>query len=104
MDATLFEQLLPALVLLLVWLILSRMPPSFWRSSLDLLERLGNELAHGFGRERWLRKPVFSAETVRGKEAELVRVRLPHKAPHARLVLALLALLVVGLLVWWLTH
>jgi len=105
MDATLFEQLLPAAVLLLVWLIASsRVPPSFWRDSIDLLDRLGNELRHGFGRGRWARQPVFSAETIRGKEAEFRRRRLPRKTPRAGLVLALCALLVVGVLVWWLTR
>lgn len=105
MDATLFEQLLPVLVLLLVWLIASsRLPPSFWRDSLDLLDRLGNELGYGFGRVRRSRLPVFSAETIRGKEAEFIRDRLPHKAPQARLVFTLVALLVVGVLVWWLTR
>jgi hypothetical protein len=105
MDATLFERLLPAAVLLLVWLVVStRVPPSFWRDSLELLDRLGNELRHGLGRGRWARLPVFSAETIRGKEAEFLRDRLPRKTPRVGMVLALCALLVTGVLVWWYTR
>jgi hypothetical protein len=45
--------------------------------------------------------PVFSAETVNGKEAEFIRERLPRKTPLALLALALL---VFGVFVWWLTR
>ena len=47
------------------------------------------------------RLPVFSAETVHGKEAEFIRERLPRKAPRARY---LLLLLFIGVLLWWLTR
>ena len=101
MDQTLF----PAFVLLalVVCLLLSlRDPPSFWRQLHDQIERLGNELDRHVDRDRWVRRlPVFSAETVRGKEAEFIRDRLPRKAPRARL---LFALLFIGVLVWWLTR
>jgi hypothetical protein len=103
MDATLFELLLPAAVLLLVWLIVSsRVPPSFWRNSRELLDRLGNELRHSH--DRSVRRPVFSAETIRGRESELRRLRLARKTPRAGFGLALGALLVAGVLVWWLTR
>ena len=101
MDST----LLPALVLLgivVVFVASLRDPPSFWRQLHDHLEQLGNELDRHVDRDRWVRRlPVFSAETVRGKEAEFIRDRLPRKAPRARLVFALLF---VGVLVWWLTR
>ena len=48
------------------------------------LDRLGNELGHGRSRSLGARLPVFSAETIRGKEAEFIRERLPRKAPRAR--------------------
>jgi|SRR5688572_17691893 hypothetical protein len=96
---------LPSLVLVavLAWMIFSRRdPPSFWRQLRGQLEQLGNELDRRVDRERWLRRlPVYSAETVRGKEAEFIRERLPRKAPRAR-YLALL--LLIGVLVWWLTR
>jgi len=96
---------LPALVLLaaLVWLIATPPePPSFWRQLRHQLDQLGNELDRRIDRERWVRRlPVYSAETVRGKEAEFIRERLPRKAPRARFVLLLFLL---GVLVWWLTR
>ena len=98
LDAT----LLPALVLL-AWVLLTRRePPSFWGQVRDQLNQLGNELDRRFDRDRWVRRlPVFSAETVRGKEAEFIRERLPRKAPRARFVLLLF---LIGVLVWWLTR
>jgi len=84
-------------------LILSlRDPPSFWRQLRGHLDQLGNELDRHVDRDRWMRRlPVFSAETVRGKEAEFIRDRLPRKAPRARFVVLLL---LGGVLVWWLTR
>jgi hypothetical protein len=43
--------------------------------------------------------PVFSAETVQGKEAEFIRDRLPHRFPFW---LALAALLIFAAVAWWL--
>ena len=101
LDPTFF----PALVLLavLVWIMLApREPPSFWRQFRDQLDQLSNELDRRIDRERWVRRlPVYSAETVRGKEAEFIRERLPRKAPRARFVLLLF---LIGVLVWWLTR
>jgi hypothetical protein len=60
------------------------------------------------GRAPWLRQldrelrewlPVFSAETIRGREAEFIRDRLPKQAPTAIVVLS--ALLVMAAVVWW---
>jgi len=99
MDPT----LLPAFVLLVLVVALVssvRDPPSFWRQLREQIDQLGNELDRHFDRDRWVRRlPVYSAETVRGKEAEFIRERVPHKAPRARYVLLLL---LIGVLVWWL--
>jgi hypothetical protein len=98
-------ELVPSLVLaaVLAWIIFGqRPPPSFWRQLHGHLEQLGNEVDRRFDRDRWVRRlPVFSAETIRGKEAEFLRERLPRKAPRARFVLALLF---IGAVVWWLTR
>jgi hypothetical protein len=101
LDPTFFPSLV--LVAVLAWMIFSRRePPSFWRQLRGQLEQLGNELDRRVDRERWVRRlPVYSAETIRGKEAEFIRERLPRKAPRARY---LVLLLLVGVLVWWLTR
>ena len=59
----------------------------------DALTRLQAELQH--------RLPVYSAETIRHKEAEFIRDRLPKRFPTA-LVLALLVLFAAT--AWWLTR
>ena len=45
--------------------------------------------------------PVYSAETIQGREAEFIRDRLRKQIPTG---LALLAVLVFGALAWWLTR
>jgi len=45
--------------------------------------------------------PVYSAETIQGREAEFIRDRLPKQLPT---VLVLLAVLVFGAFAWWLTR
>ena len=96
---------LPSLVLVAVlgWIAFgSRKPPSFWRLFRGQLEHLGNELDRHVDRERWMRRlPVFSAETIRGKEAEFIRDRLPRRSPRALFVIALL---IAGAFIWWLTR
>ncbi|HEY3518299.1 MAG TPA: hypothetical protein VGL98_14720 [Gammaproteobacteria bacterium] len=92
----------PLLVLLavIVFIIFSwREPPSsFWRQLRGQLDQLGFELDRRFDRNRWLRRlPVFSAETIHGKEAEFIRERLPRKAPLARFVVLLL---LMGVFLW----
>jgi hypothetical protein len=95
----------PALVLLAIVLLFVatlRDPPLFFRQLRDQIEQLGLELDRHVDRNRWvLRLKVYSAETIHGKEAEFIRERLPRKAPRAR---AVLLLVVVGVIVWWLTR
>ena len=93
---------LPEIVLLAViaFIIFSwREPPaSFWGQLRGQLDQLGYELDRRIDRNRWLRRlPVFSAETVHGKEAEFIRERLPRKAPLARFVVLLF---LVGAFLW----
>jgi len=64
-----------------------------WRGMNEALVRLQDELRH--------RLPVYSAETLRHKEAEFIRDRLPKRFPTA-LVAALLVLFAAA--VWWLTR
>lgn len=102
LDPTVLPSLL--LVAVLAWIVFNqRQPPSsFWRSLQGHLEQLGNELDRRFDRERWMRRlPVYSAEAVNGKEARLIRDRLPRKAPRARYAVLLL---LIGALVWSLTR
>jgi hypothetical protein len=74
------------LAAVVVWLILVlRGSRSEWRR---LTEELG------------MRLPVFSAETTRGREAEFIRDRLPRRTPRTAVV-ALAALLVAGVALWW---
>jgi len=93
MDS-IFQVSEPELVILAVIVLLiffsSREPPlSFWRELRGQLDQLGFELDRRFDRRRWMRRlPVFSAETINGKEAEFIRERLPRK-PLARFVVLL---------------
>jgi hypothetical protein len=57
------------------------------------IERLNAELQH--------RLPIYSAETLRHKEAEFIRDRLPKRFPTA-LVAAVLVL--CAAVVWWLSR
>jgi hypothetical protein len=97
MDVTL-EPLV--LVAVLAWIIFTlRDPPQFGRQLRAHLDQLGHELDRRVDRNRWrLRLPVLSAETIRGKEAEFIRERLPRKVPYARFVVLLL---LMGVLAWW---
>jgi hypothetical protein len=97
MDVTL-ESLV--LVAVLAWIIFTlREPPQFGRQLRAHLDQLGHELDRRVDRNRWrLRLPVFSAETIRGKEAEFIRERLPRKAPYARFVVLLF---LIGVFAWW---
>jgi hypothetical protein len=98
-DPAFFPSLL--LVALLAWIVFSlREPPSFWRQLRGQLEQLGREIDRRVDRDRWVRRlPVYSAETLTGKEAPLIRDRMPRKVPRARSVVLLL---LIGVLVWWL--
>ena len=89
MDPTVLSQLLPAamLTVVVVWLIRDqRKPASLFRA---LQRELRPHLA------------IFSAETVRGKEAEFIRDRLPRKVPRM-LPFMLGALGVMLVFAWWL--
>jgi len=98
MDPT----LVPAVVLLTLVVALAvsfRDPPSFLRQLRDQLDQLGHELDRRIDRDHWARRlPVFSAQTVRGKEAEFLRDRLPRKLPRARFVVLLF---LIGVFAWW---
>ena len=59
----------------------------------DAVARLQEELLH--------RLPVYSAETIRHKEAEFIRDRLPKRFPIA-LIVALAVLYAAA--AWWLTR
>jgi len=73
-------------------------PPSFWRQLGGQLDQLGHELDRHIDRNRWVRRlPVFSAETINGKEAEFIRERLRRKAPLARFVVLLF---LIGAFLW----
>lgn len=101
-PTTLFAANLPSLLLVVVlaFIILGRREPPSFRLPLDgEFERLRNEVGRGL--DRRARLPVFSAETIHGKEAEFIRERLPRRTPRA---LLLLALFVVGVVAWWLTR
>ena len=102
MEPTVLSQLLPAAVLvaILVWVLFNQRKPD---SQLRRLEGDLRTQLRSLEHELRARVPVFSAETVRGKEAEFIRERLPHKVP--RLLLVVLGAFVVTVaIVWWLTR
>src|SRR5262245_2719794 len=92
------ELVILAVVALLIFLSWREPPASFWRQLRGQLDQLGNELDRRVDRNRWVRRlPVFSAETIEGKEAEFIRERLPRKAPLARFVVLLF---LIGAFLW----
>ena len=93
------ELVIFAVVVLLIIFSWREPPRAFWRQVRGQLDQLGYELDHRFDRKRWQRRlPVFSAETIHGKEAEFIRDRLPRRAPLARFVLLLF---LIGVFAWW---
>ena len=93
------ELVLFAVMVLLIVFGWREPPPSVWRHVRGQLDQLGNELDRRIDRNRWLQRlPVFSAETIHGKEAEFIRDRLRRKAPRARFVLLLF---LIGVFAWW---
>ena len=91
------ELVLFAVITLLILLSWREPPASFWRQLRGQLDTLGNELDRRIDRQRWMRRlPVFSAETINGKEAEFIRERLPRK-PLARFVVILF---LIGVFLW----
>jgi hypothetical protein len=100
MDAwsTFFPVLLVLALIALIVFAAGQPPSSFWRQLRGHLDQLGYELDRRIDRDRWWRRlPVFSAETIHGKEAEFIRERLPRKAPLARFVVLLL---LIGVFLW----
>jgi flagellar biogenesis protein FliO len=103
------EELLPRLVAALLLLAVFAWLMHELRKRPSLLRQLADEmhdhywLGRGLEHVRRFRLPVYSAETVRGKEAEFIRDRLPIKfAPTLLIMVALLALVLA--LFWWVTR
>ena len=91
------ELVILAVILLLIVFSWREPPSSFWRQLRGQLDQLGDELDRRFDHQRRMRRlPVFSAETIHGKEAEFMRERLPRK-PLARFVVVLF---LIGLFLW----
>jgi hypothetical protein len=90
-------------VAMLAWIVFTlRDTPALRRQLREHLDQLCHELDRRVDRNRWrLRLPVFSAQTIRGKEAEFIRERLPRSAPYARFVVLLI---LIGVLAWWVAH
>ena len=101
------EDLLPPLVSglvlfgVFVWLMyeLRRRPSLLRQIELELQD--GGWLGRRLGRAARFRSPVYSAETVQGKEAEFIRDRLPAKLPT--LLVVVVVTLGVLLAIWWVT-
>lgn len=62
-----------------------------------------SSLRRGLERAVRFRLPVYSAETVQGKEAEFIRDRLPVKWGRTLLIMLLSFALVLAVM-WWLTR
>ena len=99
------EALLPTLIAglalfaIFVWLGQElRKHPSLLRQ-IELELHDGGWLGRRLGRVARFRLPVYSAETVRGKEAEFIRDRLPAKPPT--LLVVVVITLGVLLAIWW---
>jgi hypothetical protein len=81
-----------------------RKRPSLWRQLEDELHE-GASLGRRLGRAVRFRLPVYSAETVHGKEAEFIRDRLPIRAGRKLLMtLVTLALTLLLLMLLWPTR
>ena len=83
-----FAQFSAAIIAIALLAIVWRRYGSEW---LHLMKQLGDELLH--------RVPVYSAESIRRKEAEFIRDRLPKKLP----VRALLFFVALAVIAWWVT-
>jgi hypothetical protein len=95
------QALVPALVMvaILVWLVSQlRKRPSLLRQLADELNKhsLPRSLEHALR----FRLPVYSAETVHGKEAEFIRDRLPVKWGPWLLIMLLAFVLVLTAMSW----
>ena len=92
-----------ALLAIYVWLMHElRKRPSLLRQ-IELEMHEGGWLGRRLGRAARFRLPVYSAETVHGKEAELIRDRLPVKWGRTLLIMLLSFVLVLAVM-WLLTR
>jgi hypothetical protein len=101
MLEALLPHVMPGLVVsaIFVWLIHElRKRPSLLRQ-LELEMREGGWLRRRLGRTSVFRSPVYSAETLDGKEAEFIRDRLPTKLP----LLLVVGIVAIGVLlaIWY---
>jgi hypothetical protein len=99
------REFLPGLVLfaICVWLMHElRKRPSLLRQ-IELEMHEGGWLGRRLGRAARFRLPVYSAETVHGKEAEFIRDRLPVKWGRTLLIMLLSFVLVLAVM-WLLTR
>jgi hypothetical protein len=111
-------QVLAAIVLIAAWLAALRYLVKYWpnlrNDTTHIYRRFSDEIRNVFpdlhfqlGRmarrlHNEIRRlyPVFSAETTQNREAEFIRDRLPESLPWW---LALLAIVAVAGLAWWIT-
>jgi len=92
-----------ALLAIYVWLMHElRKRPSLLRQ-IELEMHEGGWLGRRLGRAARFRLPVYSAETVHGKEAEFIRDRLPVKWGRTLLIMLLSFVLVLAVM-WLLTR
>jgi cytochrome P450 len=102
------EELLPplvaglVLVAIIAWLMhqLGKRPSLLRQLAAELHEH--PSLRRGLERAVRFRLPVYSAETLHGKEAEFIRDRLPIKTGRTLLIMLTLLGLVLALF-WWVT-
>jgi hypothetical protein len=99
------EQVLPpfiaglVLFAIFVWLMRElRKRPSLLQQ-IELEMRAGGWLGRGLEHVRRFRMPIYSAETVQGKEGEFIRDRLPTKFPT--LLVLVVGTVGVMLAIWW---
>jgi hypothetical protein len=86
MKQTMLAQ--PLLFAMFAWLLFEL------RKRRSVLQQLARELRSHL--------PVFSAETVRGREAEFIRDRVPHRLPQTLLLLVAYGVLLIA--AWWLAR
>ena len=89
MQPSELAQFSAAIITIALLVIVARRHGSEW---LHLMKQLGDELLQ--------RVPVYSAETIRRKEAEFIRDRVPKKLPVRAL---LLFFIVLAAIAWWVT-
>jgi Sec-independent protein translocase protein TatA len=91
MDGISITQILLLVALALVVIAGRRFLGPYGRSTEQMLSQLRDELME--------RRPVYSAETTKHREAEFIRDRLRNRRSG---LITLLAILVGGVVLWWL--